>query len=78
MCKKLVSLELYDSARIAFRTLTYLRNETSMQWSMYKKAPDIYGRTSFLIYGLFENEDLAYARTTVNGMNDNLIFGDCE
>lgn len=78
MCKKLVSVELYDSARIAFRTLDYLRNETGMQWSMYKNAPDIYGRSSFLIYGMFENEDLTCARETVNGINDNLIFGDYE
>ena len=77
MCKKLVSLE-FDSARIAFRTLDHLRNETGMQWSMYKNAPDIYGRTSFLIYGLFENEDLTCAKMTINEINDSLIFGDQE
>ena len=76
MCKKLVSLEIYDSASTAFRTFNHLKNETGMQWNMYKNAPDIYGRTSFMIYGLFENDDLVYAQNTIINIDDKFIYGD--
>jgi hypothetical protein len=66
MCKSLVSMEIYDNERIAFATLENLRMETSMAWSMFKKIPDEFGHTCYEIYGLFDEQDVDYARNAIN------------
>jgi hypothetical protein len=66
MCKSLVSMEIYDNERIAFATFENLRNNTSFDWSMYKKAPDVDGHTLYEIYGLFDPQDVDCARRAID------------
>lgn len=66
MCKKLVSVEIYENTKRAFQILDHLRNETGLSWSMIKRAPDMYGRTSYQVYGMFDVEDLECAQNAVN------------
>jgi len=66
MEKTLVSLEIYDNERTAFRTFEYIKGETGLSWSMYKGSPDEFGHTMYMIYGMFGEEDLECARNAVN------------
>ncbi len=73
MCKKLVSMEVYDNMRTAFRVLEYLRNETGMAWSMYKAAPDEYGHTLFEIYGTFDVTEIECVNNAINSINETSV-----
>ena len=70
MCKKLVTLEMWDNEKRATETLQTLRDETGLSWSMYTKAPDQFGHTLYEIYGLFDTDDISAAREAVISVSD--------
>jgi hypothetical protein len=74
MCKKLVSLELYDNAKKAFEIFENLKSSTSLSWSMFKGCADANGRTLYEIYGLFEDEEINIAMSAINNENMEMII----
>jgi hypothetical protein len=65
MCRKLVTLEMWDNEKKATEILQVLRDETGLSWSMYAKAPDQFGHNLYEIYGLFSDDDVSTARNAV-------------
>ena len=66
MCKELVSAELYDNARKAFKIFESLKETTGLEWSLLKACPDPNGHTIYTIYGVFEDNEIERARNALN------------